>query len=319
MKNNIFVSGASGIVGYGILKSLKQGNHLLYSSSIYPESIANYFADHFKIAPRTDDASYASWLSDFLLSENIDLAYAGIDLDMYFWSMNRNLFKDANCKLVLNNQNLISLCQDKWNFYEALKDSACKRFMIDTTLDSDYSTIVKTLGNDLIIKPRLGFGSKGVLRVKNEAEFDKINFDGEVSIVQEFIGSQDAEYTVAAFGDGNGGFFNMFSMKRKLATGGYTDEAEVVENELFEETVTEFCKELKPVGPTNFQFRISHSGPKLLEINPRLSSSSSIRAKFGYNEAQMCIDFYLREKAPKLGNIRKGKAIRYIEEYIVEV
>jgi len=318
MKSNVFVSGASGVVGYGILKSLRSREYKIYSSSIYPESIANYLSQHFALAPRTDVDNYSHWLSSFLEKNQINLAFAGIDLDMYYWSENRAVFASANCKLALNQADLIDLCKDKWYFHQQLKETACNPFLIPTTIENDYEKLLQFSGNSLIVKPRRGFGSKGVHLVKSEAEFKSTAFDPKESIVQPRVGDDQEEYTVAAFGDGLGGYFSMFSMKRKLASGGYTEEAQVVDNDQFEEAVSVFCNELKPIGPTNFQFRLENQIPKLLEINPRLSSSSSIRAKFGYNEAEMCIDFFLREKKPSLGKLRRGRAMRYIEEIIIE-
>lgn len=317
MKNRIFVSGASGVVGYGILKSLESSDYKLYSSSIYPESIANYLSQEFALAPATNEENYSLWLNSFLRSNQIDLAFAGIDIDMHYWSENRALFDNNNCKVVLNNKDIINLCQDKWLFYKRLEQTNCAKYLISTTIESNYKTLIDQLGEVLIVKPRKGFGSKGVNLVKSEKEFRAVSFDPKKLIVQPRVGNDQEEYTIAAFGDGLGSYFNMFSMKRKLATGGYTEEAQVVQNDVFEEAVSIFCDELKPIGPTNFQFRLENGIPKLLEINPRLSSSSSIRAKFGYNEAEMCVDFFLKEKSPRLGNVKKGKAMRYIDERII--
>jgi carbamoyl-phosphate synthase large subunit len=55
---------------------------------------------------------------------------------------------------------------------------------------------------------------------------------------------------------------------------------------------------------------------KLLEINPRISSATSIRAAFGYNESIMSVDYFLRGKVPMQPVVRKGVAIRYAEEHI---
>ena len=77
------------------------------------------------------------------------------------------------------------------------------------------------------------------------------------------------------------------------------------------------CKLFKPLGPTNFQFRKQGQLLKLLEINPRISSSTSIRSKFGYNESLMAIEYFLDGKELKQPFIRKGKAIRYIEDLII--
>jgi carbamoyl-phosphate synthase large subunit len=72
----------------------------------------------------------------------------------------------------------------------------------------------------------------------------------------------------------------------------------------------------RPQGPTNFQFRRSDGGPKLLEINPRISSSTSIRTAFGYNESAMALDYFLDQRAPVQPALRRGRAVRYIDEQI---
>ena len=75
------------------------------------------------------------------------------------------------------------------------------------------------------------------------------------------------------------------------------------------------CRLFKPVGPTNFQFRREGEAMRLLEINPRVSSSTSIRAGFGYNEASLAVEFYLENRKMTKPVIRPGKAVRYIEDF----
>jgi carbamoyl-phosphate synthase large subunit len=53
-----------------------------------------------------------------------------------------------------------------------------------------------------------------------------------------------------------------------------------------------------------------------LEINPRISSATSIRAAFGYNESLMSLEFFLEQKRPVQPRIRTGRAVRYTEDYI---
>jgi carbamoyl-phosphate synthase large subunit len=73
---------------------------------------------------------------------------------------------------------------------------------------------------------------------------------------------------------------------------------------------------LKPVGPTNFQFRVDQGELRLLEVNPRISSATSIRAAFGYNESVMAVDYFLKGERPVQPNLRRGSAVRYTEDYI---
>ena len=97
---------------------------------------------------------------------------------------------------------------------------------------------------------------------------------------------------------------------------GYTNDSEVYKSKQVEESVFDICKILKPIGPTNFQFRMHNGMFHLLEIYSRFSSSKSMRSAFGYNDAIMSIEYFLKGKIPRQPKIRNGKAIRYIEDYI---
>lgn len=312
---NVMVSGASGVVGYGILKSLESSAYNRISSTIKQYSAANKFSEVFELAPNTLSIEYKAWLENCLRRNKVSIAFPGIDADMYWWSENRELFKINNTQVVLNNAELINLCRDKWLFYQKLKETECSIFLIPTLIEGNYNQLRKELGSRLFIKPRQGFGSKGVSLIETEQDFIYCGGnEHEKNIIQPYIGDEKQEFTVAAFGDGMGGFFNIFSMRRVLSKEGFTQECEVVNSDIFKKAVSKFCKVLKPVGPTNFQFRLADNTPKLLEINPRISSSSSIRAKFGYNESEMAVDFYLRDIVPKPCGINSGKAIRYSED-----
>jgi carbamoyl-phosphate synthase large subunit len=168
-----------------------------------------------------------------------------------------------------------------------------------------------------ILKRRVGFGSKGLVIVDNEETFLKHEDDiGPILMAQKIVGSNEEEYTTSAFGDGEGGFSASINLRRKLSKDGYTDRAEPVHLQEIQEALVTLCKCFKPLGPTNFQFRKDGDGLKLLEINPRISSSTSIRTAFGYNECMMSLDFYLNGKMPDQPEIKKGHAVRYVEDYI---
>ena len=139
---------------------------------------------------------------------------------------------------------------------------------------------------------------------------------GEQFMVQQFIGDEDHEYTAATFGFGDGTCIKPIVMKRKLSQAGATDKASVEAVPDIDEEIYAMTKVLKPLGPTNFQFRLHNGEYILLEINPRISSSTSIRTAFGYNEAEMCIEYFLEGNKPAERKIRTGKAYRYITEMV---
>ena len=135
-------------------------------------------------------------------------------------------------------------------------------------------------------------------------------------MAQPVIGDSEHEYTVGVFGLGDGTYSGMIAMRRKLSQEGATAKAEVVLDTKLENTVQALVSVFKPNGPTNLQFRYHEGRYLLLEINPRISSSTSMRMALGYNEAEMCIRYYL-ESQIMVPQISKGKAIRYIDEVVV--
>lgn len=314
----ILVSGASGIVGYGTLRSLKSTRKdlLLIGTTIYEDSVANAFCDIFEKAIPTTDNKYMDWLLSIIKKHNVDLIIPGIEADLYTWSSHKETIEKAGAILLTNNLSLLELCNDKWKFFNELS-KINSPYLIQTSLDTEFTEIVKKFGLPFLLKPKRGFASKGIVKVTNEDVFNLHKGQiGEILMVQEIVGNEDEEFTTSAFCDGKGSYYASMTLKRKLAKDGYTDRAETYVLKDIDKVLNHFCACLKPIGPTNFQFRRHNGELKLLEINPRISSSTSIRTAFGYNESEMVVDYYLENKEPVQPQIRTGKAVRYTDDKI---
>jgi carbamoyl-phosphate synthase large subunit len=315
----VLVTGVGAIIGYGILRALRETDSgiRLIGSDIYPDAVGQAWADHFVVAPYTADSHYPEWLEKTLVENNVDLVIPGIEQDLYFFSDNRGIFEKLSVAVVLNNQTLINLTRDKWLMHEELAsiDSSTR---IDSYLQGDFTFLSNTLGLPFIVKPRKSYASKGLVRIKNEADFNNLPIKmGNGMIAQPMIGTDDEEYTVGIFGDGQGNISAGITLQRRLAADGSTAKAWVREIPELNAVVASLCAHFKPIGPTNLQFRKHTEGWKLLEINPRISSSTSLRTAFGYNESQMCINFYLHHQKIVQSSIRPGFAARYIADMVV--
>ena len=298
--HTILVSGASGIVGYGILKCLKGMGYRLIGTTIYPSSPAECFADIVEIVPRTTDKRYLSSLIQIIKKYNVDMIIPGIEEDMFFWNKHRNVLTDTGVFLLLNARELINTCRDKWIFYKKIK-----AYGLGCCIESSICADFKRFRSPFILKPRCGYGSKGIVKVVSEEIFDKYRGQiGKTLMMQEYVGDDEDEYTVSAFFDKEGTMKTLLMLKRKLSNSGFTERARTMEASEIEPVILELASIFQPIGPTNFQFRKKEGVWKLLEINPRISSSTSIRKAFGYNE--------------EIGQplIKKGEAIRYIEDYV---
>ena len=312
-KYTILVSGASGIVGYGILRSLKErGDCFLIGTTIYSESPANCFADVVEIVPQTNASEYLCCLKKLIVRYSIDMIIPGIEADMSVWNKAREELESTGTFVLLNNSDLISMCLDKWRFYEKLVENNYSG-RIETSIGLDY----KRFSFPFLLKPRCGFGGRGIVKITSKEQFEQNkNEIGSQLMMQEYVGSEAEEYTVSAFFDDKSAIRAVMGLKRKLSSIGYTETAKVVDTKEFMGDIKFLADIFKPVGPTNFQFRKNGDALKLLEINPRISSSSSIRMNFGYNESSMAIDYFLEGKEVAQPIIKMGHAMRYIEEYI---
>lgn len=310
-KFNILVSGASGIVGYGILKSLRSSglDLMTVGTSIYHDSVAPAFCDYFEIAPKTNADGYLDWLLSLVQKYHIDMLIPSIEIDMYAWNDFRAELSDK-CFCLLNNSDLIKLCHDKWIFYQELIKN-CSQYSINTSLEylGDFSA-------PFLIKPRIGYGSKGIIKIFSKEQYANIQDSLNSVMYQPIVGKDEEEYTVSAFFDNAHNLCDYFAMRRMLSSQGFTEMAYTVNDIAFEKILTDLAKAFQPIGPTNFQFRKTDEGYKLLEINPRISSATSIRAAFGYNESKYCIEYFLMNKKIEKNKKRTGKAVRYTEDMV---
>lgn len=314
----VLVSGASGIVGYGVLRSLRQAEApcFLVGTSIYDDSVAPAFCDVFEQAPPTHAPEYLDWLLATLRRHHIDLLIPGIEIDMYQWVDHIPEITETGAFPLLNTLGLIGLCKDKWHFYQQLVTAGLD-CAIESSLEPDFECLKAQWGLPFLLKPRRGFGAKGIVRVTSEDVFQQYRAEIGLNLMaQPVVGHDEEEFTTSAFCDGRGGYFASMTLRRTLSRDGFTDKAEVADTGEFSLVMNALCQLFRPLGPTNFQFRRCVEGPKLLEINPRISSSTSIRAAFGYNESSMALDYFLNQRDPVQPLIRRGRAVRYTDEQI---
>ena len=314
----VLVSGASGIVGYGVLRSLRaSGRPLrLIGTSIYGDSVAPAFCDVFELAPPTGSDGYMDWLTTTLRKHGTDLIVPGIEIDLYKWIDQVPQITETGAIPVLNRLDLVRLCKDKWNFYLDLCEAGLE-CAIPSSLSTDFDTLVGSFGLPFLLKPRRGFASQGIVRIQDRETFQShLATVGPTLMAQPLVGADDAEFTISAFCDGAGAFTALMALKRKLSREGFTDKAEVVSSDRFVPTLRALCQRYRPLGPTNFQLRDTAVGLKLLEINPRISSSTAIRTAFGYNESAMVLDYYIEQRLPAQPPICGGRAIRFTDEHI---
>jgi carbamoyl-phosphate synthase large subunit len=315
MKYNILVTGVGAIIGYGIIQSLKKSNLNLtiVSIDIYNDAYGKNISDVFYQGVLASSPDYIDFINSIVEKEKIDLIIPGIEQDLYAMFLNK---EKINTKIVMNNELCIQLSKDKLLTYNYLNEN-CNLNLIPTLLNKSFEECSQQLGLPFLLKPKSSYASKGIHIIDDKREFDFYT-ESQLNnlIFQKIIGTMNSEYTVSVFGDGKGSFFDSIILKRSLSGEGATSKAVVVENEMINNYVIDLVKVLKPVGPTNIQIRMENDVPYLLEINPRISSACSLRTSFGYNEPEMCVNYFLLNQNIQPSIKKKGSAVRFIDDYI---
>lgn len=316
---NVLVTGVGAIIGYGVIKSLRKSNlsvHIV-GMDIYADAVGQHWCDEFIQAKYASDPSYIQFLLNIIHSRNIDIVFFGTEQEIYKCDKNRDELGEDIKKLVINRSDILALSKDKWLTYQFLLENGLADVAISSVIDGDYDTISEKFGSSFLLKPRNSYASKGIVKVSDAEEFSFYKKRmGQSFMAQKFVGDVDHEYTVGVFGLGDGTYSSIIAFRRVLSQEGATAKAEVFEDQELTKAVNSICFVLKPIGPTNLQFRFSDGHFLLLEVNPRISSSTSIRTLFGYNEAEMCVQYFLNNKILQ-PVVKYGRAVRYIDEVVI--
>lgn len=299
----VVVTGVSALIGQGIVFGLQNlPNVSIIGVDKRFTQYAEEICKHFVLKPDLEEHSgdYLKFWRKLIVQNGVNLIVPGISNDVDFFSRNRQIFHAVGCEIVLNNLDLIRLCHDKWAFHEKLQKH--NLITIPSSINTDWDQLESILGKPpYIFKPRKGEGSQGIVLIEDKMDFDywskrnKNNY-----MLQTIVGNDENEFTVGTFGLGGGEIIDdIIIMQRKLSRSGSTVYASIVTSEVISDAVRAISSIVQPIGPTNFQFRLAQGIPYLLEINPRFSSSTSMKVRFGFNEAAMSMDFYLFNKIPE--------------------
>lgn len=313
----IYVSAATSVVGYGILKCLRtyyNNTVQLYGSTSHSDSFLPYFCDEcFCSVPTTDSPEYLEWLSSFLLSHSISYAIPSIDPELVIWARNRKIFDAAQVVPLINSPPLIDLCSDKWLFYKRLA-STMPSVAIPTSISNDYHEYP----TPFLLKPRSGYGGRGIQVINSPSEYSHFShLIGDLYVKQPIVSTADHEYSLSAFFGKQSELLDYICLRRKLAYAGYTESA-ILDSSDYSGILKDIAGSFLPVGPTNIQFRMEGAEIRLLEINPRISSATSIRSIYGYNEAAMLIE-YARNGSRHMAKARKVNKDKRVYRFLEEV
>jgi carbamoyl-phosphate synthase large subunit len=306
----VLVSGVAGDIGFGVGRILKNWGIFdrMYGIDISDDHPASIIFDKINIAPRADDSNYLDWISDYISDNKIDIFIPTSEAEILVVSSEICRLHEQ-CKVLINDAFLVRKCLDKHDTLSFLSANGIAVPSNGLVGEGDMPSRYP-----IITKPRTGQGSKGFQKVSSLSMLE-----GSPSgyVWQDYLTPDNQEYTCAVYVTKE--LSTRVLVFKRLLVGGYTGKGSVVCIPEINEYVEKIAEVFKKPGCFNIQLRLTDEGPKLFEINPRLSSTLVFRDKLGFHDLRWWLSECVNIKLPAYKAVPEGiKIYRGNFEYIIQ-
>ena len=268
----------------------------LPGSFIFPEMI---------VVPPASDPEYQQIIKDCISTYDIIIPTTEPEIKII-----ASIFEndDSNPFLILPSK-IVNMFLDKYATFKYLDSKNFNPPMTKLLLEASKEDL------PIYLKPKFGAGGKGNRVLSNEHDLLSAKcLSQEDWVVQELLKGNNNEYTCAIFKCDN--FTKTMQLKRELY-GDRTGKAEVVNNIAVKEILDRLADSLDFTGCLNVQLKVTDIGPKIFEINPRISSTVMMRNKIGFKDCLWWVQSRLSLPLDNPKEVKVGtKIFRMSDEYV---
>lgn len=318
MKQPELIRLAVSCVGSGIGQSIVNSCRLsalpieIIGFDVNPMAYGIHDCDVYIQTPRINEFGYLDSIISMCVSQKIDLLIPGVDDEVLLFSKHLNRFSAVGVKVLVSDEALVSLCRDKEKMFHELRKVA--PIFAKTYNTENFQTAYEKneISFPVILKPRGGSASQGIviadsladiaslsedfiiqeIAIPHEADTDRMYFDRMLS---KRINPQVSEISIQIIADITG-VVRAEAMTINKLKNGVPVEIIPYENQFVRNEVARLFPKLKSLGikgPLNIQGRLTDSGFKIFEMNPRFTGITGLRALMGFNEVEACIRLWL--------------------------
>lgn len=317
---NVLVTGVGGNIGQGIMKAIRMSGlrTRMIATDMNPFSAGLFRCERGYIVKSCKDKGFLNQILKIIDHERVRIVFVGSDVELSFFSENKTRIEAATgTQVIVSPPEVARSGYDKWQTF-----LFCRKKKIpypQTFLAKDKTGIRRLIsekGFPVIVKPRIGYGSRGVETVRNFKELEVFLRRTANPIIQESLGSPDQEYTGSSFMLPDRRIVGTIIFHRYLAAGA-TYKAEVIQNYQLTRQIEKIVHKISPLGPCNIQFRLVKNKVTPFEFNIRFSGTTPIRSALGFNDVEMALRYFVLGEKLKRPRIKPGVALRYWNELIL--
>jgi len=269
--------------------------------------------------PLVKDPTYLGQLTSYIGAHDIQAIFPVIAPEHEFFSQHADHFRNAGVEILSCTSEVYRLCNDKYESMMHLRRMGVDA--PDTALCHDDDEVDQFLARNtfpVFVKPRFGASSADIFKVGNRDHLFGIlrAFPANYFVVQAFL-DDPCDFTAGVYVSRDRSLRSTLLIERELKFG-LSYRGTIFEDQRLSDYCLKVAEAISSCYSINVQFKIVGGRPYAYEINPRLSSTTSVRAHFGFNEP----DMILHELQGQLGAYRVtkrcGRFTRYWQEHYLE-
>lgn len=344
---SVLVTGVGGgSYGEQILKALRLARIPLriFGGDVNRDSAGLQAVDRPYLLPPAKDPAYIDSVLELCRREGIRALFPGSDAELKAVSARRAGFAKQEVLVPINPEQVIDLCMDKLRTCEFLSARGFKVPSFRRIRSVGEAAAFDCL--PAILKPSVGGGgSANVFLAQSKDEICSMAAQllavHDEFLIQAYVGTPASEYTVGVLSDMDGALIDSIGVRRQilsalsnriklpnrsgdaklgplLAVSSGVSQGEIGPFREVAEPCERMAAAIGARGPLNVQCRLVDGEVYVMEINPRFSGTTSLRAMVGFNEPEILIRKHILKEQPR-GPLpcRSGTIVRGLSETLI--
>ncbi len=253
------------------------------------------------LVPPVASDSYIDSVLEICRKEHVSLLCSALDVDNEVLAQHRGEFEALGVTPFVSRSEVNRICLDKYLTHEFL---CANGFASPATYTSLEECLASEQHFPMILKPRFGCASEGLMVVKNRRVLE-VMFEPGVHVIQQFIAGQ--EFGVDLFNDSEGRLLAYAARRKLRMRAGETDQAITVKEPLLERLTQDVSRSLKHFGPLDMDVMVRDGVPYVIDFNPRFGGGYPLSHAAGIDFPQLMVDITLgRQPRVNVGDYREG-------------
>lgn len=289
---NVLVFPAGSEIGLEIHNALKYSTHFKIFGLTSADNHSEYvFSDCLRISEFYEDPGFLETLNRLIAHYGIDYIYpAGDGVQLYLMQNQKRI----SATIVSAELATTELCRSKRKTYQLFEG--------ESFIPKTYSSPEEVWQYPIFLKPDVGQGSEGALKVDSRKELDFALWEMPQRIICEYLPGE--EYTVDCFTDRGGRLADVKMRNRERVRTGISVHSEFLSLDPEAEHIAQALNSrLKFIGAWFFQVKRDAVGRlKLMEVSPRIAGTMGLTRNTGTNYPLLTLFTFLGQDVSFIRN-----------------